>query len=233
MKDSELTYKKWLGWLARLDEDVTLLWHNRQMWNDLRAMIDANSAIPHAWFFLDWVTTLYVGGQAMGIRRQADTKYDVASLARLLKDIGSKPGVLSRDRLRRWHIEQVLPTYGNDEAEAAEIVDMTLDTVTAKFLKPDGSAVRGDVIATDAAGLQEVGERVERFATLKVAHLSTKELRNPPSWNELNAAMDALGDLLTRYSFLLTGSGRARVAPVVQTPWQQAFTVPWISRDDN
>lgn len=132
-------------------------------------MIDANSAIPHAWFFLGWVTTLYVGGQAMGIRRQADTKYDdVASLARLIQDIGSKPGVTSRDRLRGWHIERVLPTNGNDEAEAAEIVDMTLDTVTKRFLKADGSAVRGEVITTDLPLLREVAEGVERSPLSKL-----------------------------------------------------------------
>ena len=172
-------------------------------------------------------------GKLWGLGGKLIRKYDVASLARLIQDIGSKPGVTSRDRLRGWHIEQVLPTYGNDEAEAAEIVDMTLDTVTEQFLEADGSAVRGEVITTDLADLREVAERVERFATLKIAHLSTKELRSPPTWNELNAAMDALGNLLTRYAFLLTGSGRARVAPVIQTPWQQAFTVSWMRSDDN
>lgn len=49
-----------------------------------------------------------------------------------------------------------------------------------------------------------------------------------PTYEELNAAIDQLGDLLKKYTSLLKAEALAVVAPVHQYDWKAPFRVAWL-----
>jgi hypothetical protein len=49
-----------------------------------------------------------------------------------------------------------------------------------------------------------------------------------PTYADLNAALDELGELLKKYISLLEGVWLAKVSPTVQDNWKAPFKVPWI-----
>lgn len=61
----------------------------------------------------------------------------------------------------------------------------------------------------------------------RVAHSDDEALTEVPSFAELNAAIDELGELLTKYMSPLKAEWLATVSPVHQDDWTRAFTVPW------
>ncbi len=96
--ESDALFAKWVSWFERINDDISYLHRDREVWRDLVAMIDANKAIPESWWIKEWITQLTVKGLALGIRRQTDKGRDVISLVRLLNDIKKNPSVMSRDR---------------------------------------------------------------------------------------------------------------------------------------
>jgi AbiU2 len=75
--------------------------------------------------------------------------------------------------------------------------------------------------------LEEIGKPIKRYVDKRLAHTDEAELSEVPTYAELNAALDELGDLLKKYTSLLEAAALAAVSPIHQANWQQAFTVPW------
>jgi hypothetical protein len=80
-------FEKWVKWLDRINDDITLLHADRQIWREMMNLLQAKEQIPERDFIMNWITQQSVAALAMGIRRQRDKRTDVISLARLLQEI--------------------------------------------------------------------------------------------------------------------------------------------------
>ena len=49
-----------------------------------------------------------------------------------------------------------------------------------------------------------------------------------PTYKELNEAIEVIGELLEKYSSLLTATMIGSLTPVHQQDWRKAFTVAWL-----
>ena len=60
------------------------------------------------------------------------------------------------------------------------------------------------------------------------SHTDEKPLKTLPTFEDLNTAIDGIGELFNKYTLLLTQSTWGTLVPVVQFDWQAVFREPWI-----
>ena len=69
---------------------------------------------------------------------------------------------------------------------------------------------------------------MRQFVNRHVAHRSRHPLRRLPTYEELNACVDLLEQLMKDYTLMLKADGLTRVLPTWQYDWKQIFLIPWI-----
>jgi hypothetical protein len=69
---------------------------------------------------------------------------------------------------------------------------------------------------------------VNDYVNHHVAHSKATRTRKDLTIEQLDVAVDTIGDLFTKYASLLTAKGWALLVPVAQYDWLAPFRVPWI-----
>lgn len=209
-------YEEWVAVLARVHDDVIRLHRNRVIWTGLREIVEANPAIPEPWHFVRWVALTYATTQAVGVRRQADERGKVSTLGWLLTSITKHVGVMTRQRFRYLH------------RNSADFVQKTADRTFDDFAGDGGRFVSAKKVQADLAHLQAMAAGTKAFVDTRIAHLDPRPNIAPPTFGELDAAIEELGRILERYTLLLKAEGLTSATPGLQYDWHSAFTVPWI-----
>jgi hypothetical protein len=213
-------HAKWLKWLKQVQDETHTLWLYRDYYRGLAEMTQANDDIPPSTFF-DALGVWYAAAQMTGVRRQLDRDKRSVSLWRLLTDIADHPEVMRRER----HVALWLE-------DAVDDIDRELRTAEAnknydKFAGPGDDQIAPERTLEDRERLEHLAEPVTVFVNKRVAHSDEENLPAAPTYGELDAAVDELGELLKKYVSLLEAAWLVEVAPVHQEPWERAFTVAW------
>ena len=88
---------KWVRWLDRIEEELTLLVWSKSIYLELHEIIAKNPQIDHGNRFWDWISKNYVESSLMGIRRQIDKDPQTISLFNLIRDIEENSTLLTRE----------------------------------------------------------------------------------------------------------------------------------------
>jgi hypothetical protein len=103
-----------------------------------------------------------------------------------------------------------------------EVIGGNLDTFKSKY----GVTISTEVINADIVTLKAETAKIVRWADEKVAHLGRKSTSNP-TFDDLDAAVNLLGSLMSKYNQLLTGAGLPEVTPVITDDWRAPFSKAW------
>ncbi|MGZ3392393.1 MAG: hypothetical protein ACXVCF_22770, partial [Isosphaeraceae bacterium] len=149
--------EKWKRWLEKpIKNGVITLYHHRQIWREVGAIIKENGNLPDSVFW-QYHRDLYAITQAIAIRRQADLHPDVASLAKLLVEVRDNP-------------EPVTPAFWlslwddpDDEMFAKRQWDKDYGGEVGDHLDPA-------MPAADYEELMEAGASVKNYVDKHVAH---------------------------------------------------------------
>jgi AbiU2 len=213
-------YAKWMEWLKTIAAQTHTLWAYRDYWRGLAEMTQANDEIPPSTFF-DALGIWYADEQTVAVRRQLDRDTRSVSLWRLINDIASHPEVMTRDRhVALWRDEQ------HDERDT-EYWQAEANKNYDRFAGAGNDFIDRERTLDDLRRLEQIAEPIKRYVDRRVAHTDEAELTEVPTFAELNAALDELGELLKKYTLLLEAASLADVSPIHQADWQRAFTVPW------
>lgn len=228
MSEPSATWTKWQEWLIVIRTEIYDLHHHREIWRGLVDRIEA-LGVADSGYFLDAFTRMYVAGQAMGVRRQADTDQGTVSLGRLLTGLIHDSRVVTRDRfLGPWELDAIDTSTERGQLEHRHVV-MMADDAWATFSR--GSArdhLDPAVPSADLERLVRASDRVVRFADKTIAHADAKRPDELPTFGDLDSAIGVLGEIYRRYSLLLTGSAPSSdsLAPTIQGDWLSPFRRP-------
>jgi AbiU2 len=213
-------HAKWVKWLETIRNETHTLWLYRDYQRGLSEMTQANDDIPPTTFF-HALGVWYAAAQMTGVRRQLDRDQRSVSLWRLLNDIAAHPEVMTRERhMSLW--------FDDDDDE----IDREFKTADAnrnydRFAGAGNDSIDPKLTMEDRDRLQGLGEPITAYVNKRIAHRDEKNLPAAPTYGELNAAVDELGELLKRYVSLLQAVGLPELVPVHQEDWTRAFTVAW------
>lgn len=222
------TWEKWQHWLTKIDDEILDLHHHHEIWRTLVDLI-AEQKLSESEYFVDAFTKMYVAGQAMAVRRQADTGQGTVSLARLLTGLTHQSRVVTQ--------ESFFALWGLDDAGAdtdRERLERRARTkratkAWAQFAGPSMSRTLDPAVPRgDLQRLQETAAAVVGYADKTIAHRDLRRPKSLPRFQELHAAIKVLGQLYCRYCLLLTGSAPnpASLAPTMLGDWLAPFRRP-------
>lgn len=212
--DHDRLYEKWVGWLEIIQDGLVRMHANRAIWREIVEMLDSNEEIPHRFWIRNWITEHYGATQAMAVRRMVEARDDVISLGTLFEAIRRNPQVITRAR----YFEICKP----DNDYIAETTDSSFD----QWAGPGGDHLDPHRVQAKLVELQEMADGISYYVDKRIAHRDRQD-PEPFTFEELDAALDALGSALQELSLLLRCVSLVRVEPYFQTPWQQAFMIPW------
>jgi hypothetical protein len=199
-----------------IHDDIMTLHHNRYIWKSLLAMLEQNpDAVFHS-AVNGWLSRLYSTTQAVGIRRQAATGSGDITLANVLKQIASSP--------RKVTLEQFLALTPNLDAKVlTKQWEANWQSGGKNFM--DSARVKADQVR-----LEEASAAVHHYVNKRIAHLDKVVNAPPLTYDDINGALDTLGDVFKRYYRLLTGDQLAQLTPAMGRTWTQAFEFPWATQ---
>jgi hypothetical protein len=215
MADSRV--EKWRRWVEGdyIRAEILRMYLNRAILRDVFEMAEEADLPPS--YFWDYMRELYGTTQAVAIRRQAEVDVRVITLGKLLSEIEADAHRITRKfYCGMWDDdpqEQLLANHNFDERMAGKAGGTHLDPI---------------IPATDLKRLRSKAASVKKFVDKHVAHADRR--RDPPSatFDDINGALDTIGELFAKYYEFLTASGWAMLEPAMQDNWKAIFQKPWI-----
>lgn len=203
------------------------MFHNRAVWRTILAMWDANPEVARGGFAERWVARCYTTTQLIAIRREADAdaRNNPSSLYRALKGLASNPRMATR-----LQYEGALASM-----ETGDHIPEVFDDLAAGFnvfAAPGAPFVNSTLIKADLDRLADVSAKAATYATRILAHRTdfneSRPRPLPVTWGELDAAIDTIGELFSKYYRLRWPSmSLASVTPDVPLGWDRMFEAAW------
>jgi hypothetical protein len=222
----------WAEWRRDFESikvDTHYLFRERRTFRDVVDVFRKNERLQavggHVW---DWMRTSWVSHVAMRIRRETDEQGNTVNFNQLLREIEARPDVATRGRY-----------FAMLDPQNRERLRPMLEESFTRLWLPEGSPpstnpddrVDAKRVAADREALQKAAERILDVANQRVAHrtrVDVKSLTVP----EVDAAFDAIEEMLKKYHLLLNGASLTDAEPTPQYDTHEVFTFPWLETQD-
>lgn len=207
------------GWVSRWQSDIKVirrkvdtLWLDREAYKEYRTIITGNSHVARGSTFFDLVDRMYVTHMLAAIRTLVDPPAErisraSISLASLLKEINDNASLLTRE----WFVNRSLDrSVGKDQY---------------KTHWSGRRHISQRRITADLRLLERLCSRIRVTVNKYLAHNSR---RKPPvrlTNREIDATIDGLFRLVSRYNALLLNTASTEPASLSS---RDVFEVPWV-----
>ena len=223
-------FEKWSRWIETIYYEVVELVTKRQIFERVKSIIRQNPSIQKPSSFWSFLEHTYIAYSVMAVRRQIKPHSDSISLIGLLEEIIETPCVMSRE----WFVG----LYMNDSHEADMQEDMCYvanAVFDRKFSGKCKDYIDPVIVQQDLSELKTHGGesgKLEEFADRLFAHRDKRDPRIP-TFNELNACIDCLQKITSKYLLLIQAqdAGDCLVIHSIEDYSEEIFRQPWILRD--
>jgi HEPN superfamily AbiU2-like protein len=211
--------EKWCQWLANTQDQALQSSHDRHLWREVVAIVNAIPATMHPDDTLvRWMGRNYAVAAALFVRRQTDMTSTGGSLRRVLEDLKRHPDAISR----QWVVEGMRAIYGETgEAIAHGEFD---DLFGEGTLEADP-----DVVAAKIEELDAAAEKTRRYVDKALAHTDRVwRQEDAPTWNELAGAVETIERICV---WCLQVVKRVADISFPRTPdptWRHVLRKPWL-----
>ena len=207
--------QKWRRWLKRIERDVFDLLIARHIYEGIGAIVLDNRDIQRPGDVHSWMSRNYGTATAIGIRRQADLRSDVTSLARLLKNIADNADAVTRES----HVSHY-------PARLRDAGDAWIDN----FAGPARQALPSKIPLRHLRELRDAAGRVRQLVNKRIAHLDQKNVRRKPvTFQDIHDVIGLLDRTVVEYKLLLNAvSPQPSLLPTWNYDWWEVFYDPWI-----
>jgi hypothetical protein len=214
-QDDQL-YAKWNSWIDVLDTEMVHLFTQRHIFHEVQGLIRSNPLIQSPGDFNDWMAVWYSSSLSIAMRRQADNNKDSISYRRLLESIKTNPRVISRTRFKENFVD-----WNYTERDADEGFDQLVGP-GLEYLDPTR-------IDSEISELIDRTNPLTHYVNKRVAHRDRKEFTAIPTFRDLNAVIDYLGNLHKRYYTIFRCLTVHDLLPTWHYDWKEVFQYPWIN----
>jgi hypothetical protein len=207
-----------LSHLQIVDDEVSsLYWDHYVVYKRTVEVITANPRVNRPNWFFDWMFGAHAHSACATIRRllDEDTRNRPVSLARIVLDVMNHPDLFTREDFVRDYPEFML---------RAGFADRDFDI----FAGAGNTAVDPGILGGWLTDAKTKCQRIREYTDKRVAHRDRKPPISVPKWDDLDAAIEAIGDLFRNMNLLLTRASRPELTPLPREDWEWVFEEPWI-----
>jgi hypothetical protein len=206
--------EKWVRWLEEIKQQVYSAMESRLIYRETSAIIQANKSLPEQSAFYGRLQLWYAESALMAVRRQAKIDSQAISLARLMREIQQTPELINRtywiSLFRGYAIEHLADGMFDRIAGAG-----------AEHVDPG-------TVEEDLADLRRLVASCETWADKRVAHFDHGVAPKPPTYQELDEALDVIGRMLQKYYNFVTADAIAYTTPEILHNWKRVFEHAWL-----
>jgi HEPN superfamily AbiU2-like protein len=204
---------KWERWLEVIKQQLYSAMESQLVYTTTVEIVITNFTLPQRSAFYGRIQLWYAESIIMSVRRQAKVGQGI-SLAGLIRDIAKNPKEMTRKRwLSLWE--------GHVLEEGA---DAAFDALIGK----GRHFIEGSRAEADLEELRTLAASCETWADKRIAHHDPGGEPKPPTFGELDVALDVLDRMLKKYYLYVTADGIASTVPVIQHDWIAVFEQPWL-----
>jgi hypothetical protein len=208
--------QKWERWLKEIRHQVYSAMESRLVYRQTSQIIWANDTLPKESAFYGRMQLWYAESSLMAVRRQTKIDPQAISLARLLNEIQREPSLINRA-----HYTGLYKGYATEH-----LAEGMFDRIAGA----GSAAIDPARVAADLAKLQQVARSCETFADKRIAHFDRGNAPKPPTYQDLDDALDLIGELLQKYNSIVLAEDIAFTTPVIQHNWKKIFELAWAPR---
>lgn len=206
---------KWRRWLNVIKQQVYSAMESRFVYRETVSIILANPTLPKAGAFQERLQLWYVDSVIMAVRRQAKGGNQSISLARLMQDVRDHSALLSR---KYW--TGLFKGYVTEH-----LADGMFDNIAGA----GENHLPRAIVDADLAAFRQIVVAIETWADKRIAHHDGGVTPIAPTFADLDAALDEVGNTFQKYFSVITADTIAFTTPTIQYNWKKVFTQPWIA----
>jgi hypothetical protein len=91
-----------------------------------------------------------------------------------------------------------------------------------------GTQLTADLVARDVRRMEKSGAKIKRLVDKRLAHATPlNQLRVPPTFDEIEEALEVLDQLFVKYEGLIAGGGLTTAYPY-SLNWRRVLERPWL-----
>ncbi len=205
----------WTRWIeGTIRSEVLTMHHHQAVYRRVAEIVNTREPkLPDSLFF-DYLRDTYATSQAVAIRRQAEQNSCVVSLGRLLGEIKAGP--------ERFTLQRFVGAWPPEDQRRGH------EKFSGHFAGEVGDNLDPKIVAHDIALLEAKAKKVVKHVNQYVAHADKKPVAELATFEELNMAIETVGDLFRKYALLLTVNSDAVLVPELQYHWEAIFELPWL-----
>jgi hypothetical protein len=215
--------ERWDAWCRSYDDvyqEMLTLFHTRWLWRTIIEMLQ-HSDVKQYVTVQNYLLRTYVGTVCTAIRREADRDSRTTSLARCLQMLIDCPHFSTRTRFR-----ELL-----DTTTAPELAEERARRGFEQFARSGQETLDVSMIQADLESLQNAAGPVKKYTDKVIAHRENTHggtKRVNVSFDQINDALDVIGDLTKRYySLRHPGVMLANLTPSMDLNFLTMFQRPW------
>jgi AbiU2 len=195
-------------WWDIIAQDIYTAYLWRSTWLTVGDIVRENPDVRPSHYFA-YLSSTYGSSEAVAVRRLADERKDVVSLVTLIKDIRRHARVITAD----WWVGL---------QAGADIRDFR------RFEASGTNHFDPAIAARDLAQLHAAVARVKKYVDHHLAHRDQDPTKEIPTFADIHAALDSVGEVFRTYCMLLTGADMPSLVPEPDIGWYLPLTVPWL-----
>ena len=201
--------------LKVVDQHIALIFHHRMVWQATRNMLRENPNFPaNPPYLFGVLTELYSTSQAAAIRREAEGRgLRDRNMRRLLHELRLAAPTISRT----WFCA----LYPNNP------IVQSVAYKTFEHFSLGGETLSVDWVDFAAAWLKEVSRGIREYMDKRIAHPDYEAPIEIPTFDDLDAAIEALGEVDRQLHLLLLAADYMGPTPVLQFNWAAGLEVAW------
>lgn len=226
-------FKDWSDWVETIYNEAISLAHNRAQFRRIAEIFKNHRRLQkvggHIW---EWIRNNYVAAAAMSLRRELDKQAGTRNLRHLLHEIKARPNIICRARYREmWSLDGLDKKTREFQAALREKTFNKFQLV--KDPKNDAlDHIDPKMIVGDIQNLDAQTDKVRTYVEQVFAHRTGQRPSNV-TFDEFDAAVDAIQEKIKKYYLLIIQSSVSRFEPVPQFDIDAPFRFPWMPRKRN
>jgi hypothetical protein len=216
-KLNDSTFQKWVRWLEKIEEDVSAMVNNQQIYKFFIDVVNANIKhinLNEGSLFCDFVRQCYGVQAATAIRRHIKAKHDDSiSLMRLLKEMKHYASQFTYD----FYLKQY-PVINGQEVQKSKFQEFS----------DGGIIISEQKIDNDIQELEKLSRNITDLVDRRIAHLDRRSLKELVTYNDIEKSINTLNKMTCKYiRFIYNAVAEfSSLEATIQWDWEKIFSVP-------
>ncbi len=202
--------------VERIENSLVVLHSSRAFYREYRSILESNPRLRVNNHFLSWVADNYLYGAMMSLRRLLDRKSGTISIFKLLDALQINNQLLTKTS----YISRFI----------ADGSDRELANLSFSMLAGSGQAagLNLQVLRDEIVSFLPNWIRLKAYIDERIAHESRSPSGTLPTLSDLDKCITKIAEVMRKVICFMTCRDILFFEPVIQYPWREIFSFPWI-----